>query len=763
MKLKNIFKFAVLAASVATMTGVTSCNYLDVVPPEQPGLPDGMKNHDNAKGFLYSCYNKMFQRDYMPRDYRSTINASTDEYLITETWYANEGNPAYNILRNTQTTTAPSGYNPNFWDTFYAGIGQTLLFDQQLDTTGKENDVNQGNNEEYREWKAESRFCRAFYHFQLLRLYGPIPITTELIDREAGLSDYPGRTHFDGCVDWIAHELDEAYKDLPQRRESQDLGRATKVICKAIKARLLLYAASDLWNGKFPPAYNGWNNGSYTSTNPITGKDYGNELVYRDPKANSPEFTGRQEKWLNALIACKEALNEALAAGYKLYDPKWKGREDFLYPEEQFQLYWVPNQSELESKMQDSGILFADTNQDGYDPESQEIGSDGIPTGTSDIFKMSEFLRAIWKLRQLSSTTESEGNTELIWTQNDQVYGWRDARLPRNCYLFQKNNSEEKREGWNGVAPTLYTVEHFLNADGSLPSGANGPANLYIGNESFHKVPSPTVDNGDQDRAEVTNICLNREPRFYAWIGFNGGDYLTLINNGAPKRLNMRSSLEQGRMLSERNYSATGFLSMKHIDPYFHWDKDGNVISGKDSPEVFVRLTELYLNLAECCAEYAKRFGKSDGTRSTAAPAGYTTKYASLEEEAFSLINKIRARAYVGPLTKNMIGMEEIRTSDGVHKTWDLVEWVRNERFIELWDEGHRYFDVRRWAAGDEYFGYGKRRALNALAQDPKNVQEFNRTMMANSQYTFHYREYLYPIYVDEVYKNPQMVQNPGF
>lgn len=752
MKLKNIFKFAVIAAAAATVTGVTSCNYLDVVPPEQPGLPDGMKNHDNAKGFLYSCYNRMTQRDFCCRDYRSTINAATDEYLITETWYANEGAPAYAILRNTQTTTAPGTYNPDFWNTFYAGIGQTLLFDQQLDTEGKKNDVNQGNLSEYKEWKAESRFCRAFYHFQLLRLYGPIPITNELVSQETGLDEYPGRSHFDTCVDWIAAELDAAAVDLPETREPQDLGRATSVICKAIKARLLLYAASDLWNGKFPAAFSGWRNTNFQSTHKTyltntTDEVTDYELVYRGEP--------RELRWRQALVASKVALQAAIKAGYRLYDPKFTDNKDLLYQADSPDAVWVPNEDQLAASMKAANIKLLNTNVPNYDAENNNPDSDNY--AEAEEFSIEEFKRAIWKLRNLSSTTENEGNSEVIWSQISQVYGWKEARLPRNAKLVTKDNSSKTCEGWNGVAPTLFTVEHFLNADGSLP-GSNSPAFGQLGADAFYNFPSPTVDNGDKDRTEVTNICLNREPRFYAWIGFHHGDFLSGLDDGDPLILNMRDPFKQGRQLTERNYSATGFLSMKHLDPYYHWDKDGNVVSGKDSPEVFVRMAELYLNLAECEAEYSKRFGDTAPAELTALDANIT----SLSDDAIKQINKLRDRAYVGHLTADMIGQTLTHGSNAMQKTFDLVEWVRNERFIELYDEGQRYFDVRRWVKGDEYFGYGKRRTLNALVEKP-SAKDFFRPMMANAQYTFHYREYLYPIYVDEVYKNPQMVQNPGF
>ena len=62
---------------------------------------------------------------------------------------------------------------------------------------------------------------------------------------------YNGRFHFDYCVDWIAKMLDEAAEGLPAvRTKSEEWGRATSTMCKAVKARMLLYAASPLWNGE---------------------------------------------------------------------------------------------------------------------------------------------------------------------------------------------------------------------------------------------------------------------------------------------------------------------------------------------------------------------------------------------------------------------------------------------------------------------------------------------------------------------------------
>lgn len=736
MKLNKIFQFATIAAATATLTGVTSCNYLDVVPAEQAGLSDAMKNHTNALGFLHSCYNAMTNREFSPRDYRGTLNCANDEFMIPEIWYSVDGQKAYQVMRNIQVTSG----GDSFWDPYYNGIGQTLLFDRELDGEGAKNEVCV-DQEEYKQWKAESRFCRAYYHFQLLRMFGPIPLTTSLLPMSANLGDYPGRTHFDGCVDWIVNELDECEKDLPEKRDAAELNRATKLICKAVKARLLLYAASDLYNGGFPNAYRTWaesGNKNWTSKNPVTGEDYGRALI-------STKFD--PAKWQRALKACTEAREYAESLGYKLYTfDQVMGDSDVSYTDIR-----IPGMDEMATLLQGTQFVDEDGEMAEFDPEM--------------------FKKAVYTLRYLNATTFEEGNHELIWCNNYQVYGgagnsgysadsFYAAMLPRR--VLQTTSNNKWCEGWNGVSPTLYTVEHFLAADGTLP-GFNPNSKLYISSGQFHKENGGKFVEADKnlakERERVTNICLNREPRFYAWIGFDGGDYLTNIKDGEPCVLNMRDPEQQGRGQGERNYAVCGFLSMKHVDPIFKYDgTNGNITYGLDSPDVVFRLAELILNEAECMAEMDKR---------GIAPAADDTYNAGkdLRKGAIAGVNRIRQRAYVAPLTEDKINIVEVPTAGGSEKQWDLVDWVRNERFIELWDEGHRYFDVRRWVKGEEYFGYGKRRGLNGLTVATKQLtaSEFLTPMMISSQYTFHQRQYLYPIQVSQVYKNPQMVQNPGF
>lgn len=95
---------------------------------------------------------------------------------------------------------------------------------------------------------------------------------------DADNSEFPGRSHFDYVTNWIVDKLDKAAEDLPASRSDEKWGRATSTMAKALKARLLVYAASPLWNGKFP--YPQWKNKNFETPG------YGYDLVSLtyDPK-----------------------------------------------------------------------------------------------------------------------------------------------------------------------------------------------------------------------------------------------------------------------------------------------------------------------------------------------------------------------------------------------------------------------------------------------------------------------------------------------
>ncbi len=93
----------------------------------------------------------------------------------------------------------------------------------------------------------EAKFLRAFIYFNLIERFGGVPIVAQ--SYELGEVTFTRNT-FDECVEFIEKDLDEAMPVLPEKYASADanFGRATQDACKALLSRVLLYAASPLFN-----------------------------------------------------------------------------------------------------------------------------------------------------------------------------------------------------------------------------------------------------------------------------------------------------------------------------------------------------------------------------------------------------------------------------------------------------------------------------------------------------------------------------------
>ena len=143
------------------------------------------------------------------------------------------------------------------WNRYYSGISKccTLLENTNhvnLDISRLDPDkqVEYANSlKDIRMWRAEARFLRAYFHFELLTRYGPIPIVTSTLSINGNYENTP-RPTMKEVVDFIAKECDIAADTLeltPWRNVNDAFGRATKGAALALKSRLLLYAASPLY------------------------------------------------------------------------------------------------------------------------------------------------------------------------------------------------------------------------------------------------------------------------------------------------------------------------------------------------------------------------------------------------------------------------------------------------------------------------------------------------------------------------------------
>ena len=147
--------------------------------------------------------------------------------------------------------------------------------------------------------KAECRFLVAYYYWLMLSVYGPIPFQPDYITpTDFVISDLMvGQTPFDEIVAYLDKEMLEASGQLPASYQRLDkYGRVTSIMCLTIRAKMLLFAASPLVNG------NDW---------------YADHV--NDKNQELFNTTYDPQKWIRAAEACKLLLDEAEAAGHKLF------------------------------------------------------------------------------------------------------------------------------------------------------------------------------------------------------------------------------------------------------------------------------------------------------------------------------------------------------------------------------------------------------------------------------------------------------------
>lgn len=139
----------------------------------------------------------------------------------------------------------PTSTAYNIWKAKYTGINQATIFMDNVDKC-LELDA-----ETRKIMKAEARFLRAYFYFELFRQYGPVFIWGDKTPDSLIKPEEIDRHTVDQNVSFIVEEFDKAIADLPLEIADMNewAGRITKGAAMAAKSRVLLYAASPLFNG----------------------------------------------------------------------------------------------------------------------------------------------------------------------------------------------------------------------------------------------------------------------------------------------------------------------------------------------------------------------------------------------------------------------------------------------------------------------------------------------------------------------------------
>lgn len=275
-----------IALGMIAMFSLSSCSdYLDKEPDDQLTLETVFENKTNMERWLAYIYNAT------PKFYNyDGADAVADELAPSVGWES-QGFKA--ILYQNGNWTSASGGVINYWETFPMRIRQAYIFIKYAhalpDVTEKE--VNY--------MKAECRFFIAYFHAVMAMTYGAVPIIRDATEEITGETLLLKQEPFNTVVDWAANELLETSKLLPAYYdEDNKYGRITSIICLAMRARLLTFAASPLVNGNQDPDM-------------VNMKNCDGVSIF--------DSTFKPERWKAAVDANKLLIDEAEKAGHKLY------------------------------------------------------------------------------------------------------------------------------------------------------------------------------------------------------------------------------------------------------------------------------------------------------------------------------------------------------------------------------------------------------------------------------------------------------------
>lgn len=233
--MKTKVKYICLSAVAGLTLSLASCSdFMDLTPEDQYDETTVWADADLAKTVVNDVYSYVC-------DIAQEVNTSalTDDAFFTHTYGCRDINEA---------AVSPSNLGaydrddiPFKWSKQYKGIYRANLVLANIDNVPEKTGV------DLKVLKGETHFLRAYIYTEMLRGFGGVPIVDKVYSIEEATGLELPRANVGEVMDFILKDCDEAINLLPDAQSSSNIGRATKGAAKALKARVMLHVASDLY------------------------------------------------------------------------------------------------------------------------------------------------------------------------------------------------------------------------------------------------------------------------------------------------------------------------------------------------------------------------------------------------------------------------------------------------------------------------------------------------------------------------------------
>lgn len=640
-------------ASVLLAVTLSSCDsFFDVVPEDAPDLHHAFSNRTMLERSLYTAYS--YLPDPTDGYYYPAYYTTGGEFLVhTASPFLNT--PSVKMYQGNQNSNSPL---LNYWTGENGGIGMFKALrwcNIFLENCHIPQDIT---SQERERWIAEVKFLKAYYHYFLMTLYGPIPLIKENIDIDGDPEVMKiFREPIDECVAYIVELIDEALPSLPDNITNtiDEMGRVTKPIALAVKAKALVWAASPLFNGN--TYYSSW--------------------VDKRGKRLIPEED--LTKWEVAAQAVKEAIESAeLLGGHHLYE-----------------------YNKLENQMHN------------------------MPDEIARMMTIREAVGARW-------------NPGIIWGSTEKFAtakgGFGSANSWGNMqYDFYPMLYAEETQRYNGYMQADFSMTELFYSKNGVPIDEDKEydyANRY---------DLRVADDSHQHYLAVgqKNAVINfdREPRYYADLAFDRGYYeleSTMINFGESCDVYVKNILQTGDHNNMRARSGYNVKKMVSFRSGANANKTAFTTYQYSFP--LIRLADLYLLYAEAMNE---AYGPST--------------------DVYTYIDAVREKAGLKGVVESWQNYSTEPTKATTKE--GLREIIHRERLIELAFEGQRFWDVRRWKEADQWFMV----TPQAWDKQGKTPETYYKVLNLDIQLNYTNKHYLWPIKIDDLRKNYNLVQTYGW
>jgi hypothetical protein len=661
----------------------------DFLFDERLTTEDAFTNPDYANRWLARAYT------FLGSNYLQDVSSKKSiPFNFADDMYYGDENDEYKRWKNGEYDESGLGASSAIWGNAYKGIRQASIFLNNIDINKTFTAT------EIADLKGQARFLRAYYYWILLRTFGPIPIISdEGIDYTKEYDEIAQpRNTYEECADYLSNELVEAAKGLSLKQGIQQIARPTRGAALALRAKILLYAASPLANGKAPSEV----------ASAMVNKD-GTHLL---------SATYDESRWAKAAAAAKDVMD---LGQYQLYVSYKKETGDIAYP-----ATVTP-------------------------PTDNDFSNSNWPSGWKNIDPYESY-RAVF-----NGTVPAYQNPELIFTRG-QNQGGEGINV---MVVHQLPRLEGK--GYNSHGMTQKQVDAYYMNDGSDIPGMN---DMYAGRENYAgRYNTQNRPNGFVTKAELDNYpelgplgvgvskqYVKREPRFYASVSYNGSTWNFLnAESVRDEKSNVQIWYYRGDPNGYKNttyWPRTGFGIKKYVHPN---DISNVAVTAYDQSRMTEKVDPA-IRYAEVLLIYAEALNELNGSYNIQSWDGSKTYAISRDiNEMKKGIQPIRIRA----------GLRDY--ANDVYSDQDKFRIkLKRECQIELFAEGHRYFDLRRWldAPAEESAPVYGNDAYATKAQ-----AELFHTPVATPSLPsiFTLKMWFWPISFDELRRNKYLIQNPGW